>query len=100
MGETRKLDKLFKKRFDKRDRVLDLVEEVGELVQAMQIVEKRKLTNDPQKQKTKEDIADGLADVMYDLILLADKYEIDLGNEYLEMLESLNKRLRKGEFDE
>lgn len=97
--ETKKLDKLFKTRFDKRDRALDLVEEVGELVQAMQIVEKRKLTNDPRKLKTQKDIVDALADILYDLILLAEEYEVDLVSEYIKMLRQLEKRVKKGEFD-
>ena len=36
-------------RFDKRDRMIDLTEEVGELAQAILIVEKRKITSDPKK---------------------------------------------------
>lgn len=98
--KTEKVDKLFKQRFDKRDRALDLVEEVGELVQAMQVLDKRKLTNDPKKQRAKADVADALADILYDLILLAEEFEIDLGSEYKKMLSSLQKRVEKGEFDE
>ena len=66
--QTTRLNSRFEKKFDKKDRVLDLVEEVGELAQAILIVEKRKLTRDPLKQKRTEDIADALADILFDLI--------------------------------
>ena len=97
--DTSELNKKFTKKFDKRDRMLDLVEEVGELAQAMMIVDRRKFTNDPQKKRTKADIADALGDVLYDLILLAEDYEIDLEQEYSEMLDRLKDRVKKGEFD-
>ncbi len=97
--KTKELDSMFKQRFDTRDRALDLVEEVGELAQAMQIFEKRKLTNDPSKRRSKKDLADALADILYDVILLAGQYEINLEKEYIEMLERLKERVGRGEFD-
>ncbi|MFC1654081.1 hypothetical protein ACFL1M_04505 [Patescibacteria group bacterium] len=98
IDKTRDLNKKFKKSFSKQDRMMDLMEEVGELSQAMLIVDGKKLTNDPKKQKTRKDIADALCDVLYDLVLLTDDYEIDLGKEYKQMLERLEKRIDKGEF--
>lgn len=96
---TKKLDKIFPHKFDERDRFMDLVEEVGELSQALQITSKRKYSSDPKKQKTIEDVSDALCDVMYDLLLLADMRGIDLESEYTQMLDRLEKRVKEGEFN-
>lgn len=84
--------------YDKRSRLLDLMEEVGELAQAVQIVEGFKMSRDPKKQKTKVDVVDAICDCLYELVLLSDQYEIDLEKEYLGVLDSLKKRLDSGEF--
>lgn len=95
---TRELTRRFGKQLDKRDRLLDLVEEVGELAQAVLIVEKRKTMKDPAKQRAVEDVADAICDSLFDLIMLAEEYGLDLGKEYGEMLDRLEKRLDSGEF--
>lgn len=100
--QTKQLNQEFQKRgnqYDKRSRLIDLMEEVGELAQAVHIVEGFKRTNDPAKAKTKADIADGLADILYELILLSLDYDLDLESEYRKMLDQLGKRLKNGEFD-
>lgn len=89
----------FPKQMDRRDRMIDLMEEVGELAQAMLIVDKRKTTKDPTKQRTVHDIGDSLSDVLFNMILLARDYDIDLGKEYMEMLDRLRERLDEGEFE-
>lgn len=97
--KTRKLAQGFGVKFDVRDYLLDLVEEVGELSQAIQIESGRKITNDPSKARTRADVVDGLCDVMFDLIMLAEKYEIDMGEKYEQMLLSLQERIDSGEFE-
>lgn len=96
--KTHELNDSFSHQMSKQDRMIDLVEEVGELAQAMLIVDKRKKTNDPSKQKTKADIADALCDVFYDLIMLSKNYDIDLPSEYTSMLARLKARVDGGEF--
>lgn len=101
VDQTHRLRLEFEKRgntYDKRSRLIDLVEEVGELAQAVHIVEGFKCTSDPKKNKTKSDVADALADIFYELILLAQDYELDLAKEYQEMLSRLEHRLETGEF--
>jgi len=95
---TRNLAVQFPNHYIKQDRLLDAMEEMGELAQAMLIVEKRKTTNDPSKQRTTKDIADGLCDLLYNLILLADDYQIDFTLEYRDMLSRLQHRINQGEF--
>jgi NTP pyrophosphatase (non-canonical NTP hydrolase) len=96
--KTVTISKRFPNGYSKENRLVDLVEEVGELAQAMLIVDKLKTTNDPTKQKTVHDIADALADVLYNLLLLADDYGVDLDQEYQDMIWRLEKRLDEGEF--
>lgn len=85
--------------YDKKERVLDLVEEVGELAQAVLIVEGVKHTNDPKKQKTVADIKDALSDCLFALVHIAKDYDADLFEEYSKMLDRLKARLDSGEFD-
>ena len=49
--------------------------------------------------RTKNDIADALADILFDMVMLADEYEIDLEKEYGEMLGRLEARIDGGEFN-
>lgn len=88
--ETLKVRDGFSNHLGRKNRFIDLVEEVGELANAM-------LLNDgvkPNKYKTesKEEIADAMADILYNLVLLADHYDIDLEEEYAKMLKHLKKR--------
>jgi NTP pyrophosphatase (non-canonical NTP hydrolase) len=85
--------------YDKKERVLDLVEEVGELAQALLIVEGVKQTQDPKKQKTVVDIKDALCDILFALVHLAKSYDTDLFEEYMLMLDRLKARLDSGEFN-
>ena len=72
-------------------RTLDLVEEVGELCNAILVTEGHK-----GKKRAKAELADSLVDILFDLILLADIYKINLDKEYLKMIEDIkNKKERK-----
>ncbi len=97
--KTLRLARRFPKRYTKQERLLDVMEEAGELAQAVLIVERIKTTNDPLKQRTVEDIADAISDILFALIHVADDYGRDLIEDYAEMLVRLEKRLDKGEFD-
>lgn len=102
IDKTLKLSNEFASRgntYDKRSRIIDLVEEIGELAQAVHIVEGYKFTNNPAKQKSVEDVADGICDILYELILLSLDYDIDLEAEYQKMIDHLSYRVRTGEFD-
>lgn len=102
INQTKELNQVFSKRSRKLtidERMLDLMEEVGELAQAILIVEKKKLTSDPAKQRTKADIANALGDILFDLVLVADEYQLDVFAEYDKVLEELRQRTESGEFD-
>ena len=72
----------------------DLVEEVGELSNAVQVKEGWKTKN-----RSKSELIDSLCDVLYSLFLMADHYKIDLDREYPKILKEIDKRRQKGEFD-
>ena len=76
---------------------MSLVSEVGELAEAILEYDggKEKGTRNP---KGLEEIADALADIQYNLIILAQHYKIDLPKKYQEVLEEVNTRFAKGEF--
>jgi len=95
--KTNQIVKSFPNRFTKEQRYIDLAEEMGELAQAM-LFESGVKRNKIKGQKTKEDIADALADMLFNMYDLAEQYNIDLDKEYSEMLERLEERINKGEF--
>lgn len=97
--KTKKVSGGFPQRFqwDKKERFIDLVEEVGELANALLIEEKKK----PQRVlHPGNSIADALCDLLFDLLLLADLYEVDLEKEYPAMLKRLKERIKSGQFEE
>ena len=97
--KTKKISQKFPKKYQwtQKERYIDLVEEVGELANAILVYEKHK----PQRVLHRgNSIADALCDILFDLLLLADYYHLDLDEEYLEMLEKLEKRIKDGEFKE
>ncbi len=73
--------------------MIDLMEEVGELSNAILVKESYK-----RNKRKKAELDDSLADVLYDLIILSINYGIDLDKEYKEMLDRLEKRVKKGKF--
>ena len=96
--QTAAIDNQFPHKFDKVSLALDITEEVGELAQAILITEKIKLTNDPTKQRLVEDVANALGDIMFDLLVMAEKYGLDMETEYLKVMDELKGRIEKGEF--
>lgn len=75
-------------------RMLDLVEEVGELCNAILIKEGHK-----GQKRAKSDLKDSLVDILFDIILLADIYKVNLDEEYVKMLEDIIKRQKEKQFD-
>ena len=73
INEVLKVNKKFPQAMSKEGRFIDLVEEVGELANAILVTEKHK-----SKKCMRAEIADSFADILYDLIVLADLYELGL----------------------
>lgn len=96
--KTIRVNKKFKnwQKWDLKTRFVDLIEEIGELANAILTKEKAKGSK-PGWQK--EGFKDSLCDVLYDLLILAHEQGVDLEKEYLKMLKDLEERIKRGEFD-
>jgi NTP pyrophosphatase (non-canonical NTP hydrolase) len=96
--KTMQVNKQFKnwKSWDTKTRFVDLIEEIGELANAILTKEKAKGSK-PGRQK--EGFKDSLCDCLYDILILAAEHNVDLEKEYLTMLSDLKKRIKSGEFD-
>lgn len=97
--KTVEVNNRFKCHFGKQGRALSLMSEVGELADAMLEYEgaKEKGTRDS---KGKDEVADALADILYNIFLIANHYDVDLDIEYEKVLSDVEERLKKGEFIE
>ena len=76
-------------------RTLDLIEEVGELCNAILVQEGYK-----NSKRAKADLSDSLCDILFDIILLSDIYEVDIENQYYKMLSGLLERQKQKEFSD
>ena len=87
------LAKNFPHQWDKKTHFVDLVEEVGELANALLIEGKDK----DQKRKRAE-INDSLADILFELIQLADACDVDLLEVLSKQLDELEIRQNNREY--
>ena len=92
--KTRVVARKFPKQWSAPIRFIDLVEEVGELANAL-------LGEWHEKPDSgiRSEIEDSLCDILYDLILISHDFDIDLKKSYLKMLKDLDKRVESGEFN-
>ncbi len=72
----------------------DLVEEVGELANAIQVKEGWKTKN-----RSKAELIDSVCDVLYSIFSIAAIYNIDLDKEYPKVLGQIDTRRKNGDFD-
>jgi NTP pyrophosphatase (non-canonical NTP hydrolase) len=93
--KTREVSEKFGTTWSKEVRLVDMMEEVGELSNAVLVKEGHK-----NQKRAKAELEDSLCDVLYDLLLLSENYGVDLENEYKKMLESLEKRIKERQFQD
>lgn len=95
MTATKKVaDKMPNKGWTIHTRFVELVEEVGELANAIQTDEGFK-----SKKRKKSEVTDSVCDILYALLLIADNYKIDLDKEYPAVLKQIDDRRKSGEFE-
>ncbi|OGD87249.1 hypothetical protein A2164_04350 [Candidatus Curtissbacteria bacterium RBG_13_35_7] len=75
-------------------RFVELVEEVGELANAIQTDEGYK-----SKSRKKSEVVDSICDILWEILLIAGLYKVDLDWEYPKVLKQINKRRKAGEFE-
>lgn len=71
-----------------------MVEEVGELGNAIQVEEGFK-----SKKRKKSEIADSICDILYELFRIAKWYKVDLDKEYPLVLKQIDNRRKRGDFN-
>lgn len=76
------------------NRLAELMEEVGELANAIQTDEGFK-----SKKRKKSDLTDSVCDVLFEVFSIAAYYKVDLDKSYPEVLKQINDRRKSGEFD-
>lgn len=97
--KTKKLSLLFKRlpgdigNWDAKTYMINLVEEIGELSNAMLVEEGKKSLK-----RKKSNVADSLCDSLYSLFMIAECYNLDLEEEYDKVLNDLEGRINNGEF--
>lgn len=92
---TRSLEGKFPtERWTPEIRALDLVEEVGELCSAMLEYHGHKTASG----SSKEPVVDSLCDILFDVLLLFQHYDVDVNAAYDAMLDELENRLKRNEW--
>lgn len=74
--------------------MLDLVEEIGELSNALLVERGHKF-----RSRQKSTLEDAFFDVLFDLFMLADKLNIDLDKAWKNEIEAFKGRITAGEFE-
>ncbi len=97
-NQTIKLAKKFSTLNKREHQFMNLIEEVGEIAIAIMYFENFKKSKYSGK-LTKDDIAYELADVLLNLFLISDQYNINLENKYKRMLKQLQQKVDKDEFN-
>lgn len=94
--ETEKVCRKFPntKKWTSHHRFAELVEEIGELANAIQTTEGYKSSK-----RQKSEIVDSVCDILYEILMMASMYNVDLDKEYPKVLRQLEQRIRNGEFD-
>ncbi len=94
--ETQKVASKFqnKKPWKVHNNFAAMVEEVGELANAIQTDEGFK-----SKKRKRAEVADSICDILYELLRIADNYKVDLDKEYPLVLKQIDKRRKDGDFD-
>lgn len=94
--ETRKVASRFsnKKPWKVQNNFVAMVEEVGELANAIHTEEGFK-----SKKRQRAEIADSICDILYELFRIAGYYKVDLDKEYPLVLKQIDKRRKNGDFD-
>lgn len=84
-------ERKYGKKWDRRDLVLGFVNDVGGLVKTSMMLDGTREANPDSKHLFSKE----LSDCLWSIIILADKYEIDLKESFLENMQLLEQRLEE-----
>lgn len=94
ISEVLELGTRFPNKWDLKTHYIDLVEEVGELGNAVLVESGSKSVK-----RQRAELKDSFADVLFELILMADEAEVDLEEVLTQMLQELKVRQENKEYD-
>lgn len=86
VGQSKAIDSQFKSKWSIETRIVNLAEEVGETAHDVLVCEKKK--NDKMMGPS---IGIGLANLLYEIFLIADYYKVDLDKDWQKFLEQMPK---------
>ncbi|MFV2014613.1 MAG: hypothetical protein ACC656_04255 [Candidatus Heimdallarchaeota archaeon] len=92
--KARALFSRFPNRWDEKTCYVNLVEEIGELGNALLVKNK-----DKSIKRKRADFEDSFADILFSLIMMADESNVDLERSLSNMLEDLEVRLDNKEYE-
>lgn len=94
INEVIEVGKKFPNKWDLKTHYIDLVEEVGELGNAVLIK-----TGSKSNKRQRAELNDSFADVLFELILMSDEAEVNLEEVLTQMLKELKVRQENKEYD-
>lgn len=88
--QSLEIDKGFKNRWDIETRIVNLTEEVGELAHDILVTEKKK-----KDKMLGPSLGIGLANLLYEIFLIAHHYKVDLDKDWQKFLEAMPNWVEK-----
>ena len=92
--KTKEVSDQMPKQYGIYQRMVELMEEIGELANAIQTEQKFKPPS-----RRKADLINSVCDVLFEVFSISSIYNLDLDTEYPKVLNEINSRREKGEFD-
>ena len=91
---VKKIESSRNEEWDSKTRFIDLVEEVGELANALLVDHSHK-----SEKERRAELADSVCDILFDVFIIARQHNMDLNKEYEKVLKDMEKRLQRGDFE-
>lgn len=85
----------FPRKYDAKTEYVNLVEEVGELANAILLE-----SGDKPEKRRRAELADSFADVLFALVVTAESYKVDLEKELVQTLGEIDNRLQEKEYED
>lgn len=97
LKKANKVYEQFPNKWDGKTELVNLIEELGELANAVLIREGEK--GEKSEKRRRAELEDSFADVFLALAMLADKYDVDVEHAVLKALGEIEERQKRGEYE-
>ena len=95
INRIREVHKKFPRKYDRKTEVINLLEEVGELANAVLVD-----SGDKPEKRRRAQLKDSFADILFALTATADAFDVDLEEELLKTLNEIEDRQNKKEYED